>query len=460
MSALARLLELNELTVDVVEAGARPRRGSVACELGQNITFSTEILESFSSTNWQAVVYDALVVSAAVEFCDRGLARRALNWGRRFDVRVPVHDPARWSDGHVSRSLVEALNLLTGDDWHFEFRARRVSSVPPAQNRMEFPYDADAVIAYSEGMDSRAVAGLEGKRLGSRLVRVRVGTKKPDTPKKERARLPFAAVPYEVRLGSNNAETTARSRGFKFALVAGIGAYLINAPAVIVPESGQGALAPAILPVGQGYADYRNHPVFTALMEKFVKVLLGHGLRYRYPRLWTTKGETLREFIDNCGPEASSWAATRSCWQQSRQASVSGTRRQCGVCAACMLRRLSVHAAGEKEAHDIYVWETLSARTFEDGANANFNHITTALREYALAGVLHFEHFSSFRDSTQHALLKRRAQSELARSLQEPVDMVAKSLDRLLQQHATEWRAFTNELGESSFVNRWIDIAS
>ncbi len=460
MNAPARLLDLNQLAVDVIEGGTPVRRGYVACALGTNITFSTRILESFSSTNWQAVVYDALVVAASVEFCDRSLARSALNWGRRFEVRIAVHEPERWSSRPAIRSLVDALNLLTGDDWHFEFHARRTPADTPAQNRMEFPSDADAVIAYSEGMDSRAVAGLEGKRLGSRLVRVRVGTKRPDMPKKERARLPFAAVPYEVRLDGNNAETTARSRGFKFALIAAIGAYLINAPTVIVPESGQGALAPAILPVGQGYADHRNNPVFTALMEKFVKALLGHGLRYRYPRLWMTKGETLREYIDNCGPESSSWASTRSCWQQSRQASVAGTRRQCGVCAACMLRRLSVHAAGETEANETYVWESLNAPTFEEGANADFQHVTAALSEYALAGVLHFEHFASFRDTPQHELLKRRAQNELARSLGESVEVVSKSLDGLLQQHATEWRAFTNGLGENSFVRRWIDTAS
>ena len=81
MSGQARLLNLTELAVDVVERGVRKRRGAVACELDQNIKFSTEILESFSSTNWQAVVYDALVVAAAVEFCDRSLARSAMNWG-------------------------------------------------------------------------------------------------------------------------------------------------------------------------------------------------------------------------------------------------------------------------------------------------------------------------------------------------------------------------------------------
>ena len=206
MSAPSSFLDLKEMAVDVVETAVRPRKGAVACELDRNITFSTEILESFSSTNWQAVVYDALVVAAAVEFCDRSLGRSTMNWGRRFDVRVPVHDVARWSDPEVSRSLVDALEILTGDSWHIDFQARRMPAAAPAQNRMEFPDDADAVIAYSEGMDSRAVAGLEGKRLGSRLVRVRVGTKKPDMPRKSAAK--FRLRPCHTQ--SNLTATTPR----------------------------------------------------------------------------------------------------------------------------------------------------------------------------------------------------------------------------------------------------------
>ena len=460
MNAPARFLELKEMAVDVVEPGRRARRGALACELGRHISFDTEILESFSSTNWQAVVYDALVVAAVVEFCDRSLSRSKMNWGRRFRVRVPVHDPARWSDHAVARALIAALNLLTGDDWHFEFLARGSCVETPRQNRMEFRYNADAVIAYSEGMDSRAVDGLERKRLGHRLVRVRVGTKRHDLPKKARLSSPFAALPYEVALDGNNAENSARSRGFKFSLVAAIAAYLIQAPSVIVPESGQGALAPTMLPVGQGYADYRNHPAFTALMEKFVGALFGHRVRYTFPRLWMTKGETLREYVDNCGVEAANWAKTRSCWQQSRQSSVSGTWRHCGVCAACMLRRLSVHAAGLREADEKYVWETLKAPTFEEGAAKGFNHITQALREYALAGVLHFEHFASIRNSAQYDLLKRRATNELARALGQQSNAIADGLDRLLKNHSKEWSVFTSDLGPESFVRKWIGTAS
>ena len=248
MNAPAPQLELRETSVDVIEPGARARVGAVACELGRHIRFDTELLESFSSMNWQALVYDALVVAAAVEFCDRRLPRSTMNWGRRFDLRIPVHDVERWSERRVKRALIEAAELVTGDKLEIEFQPRLAAAPPPAQSRIVFPYDGEAVIAFSEGMNSCAVAGLEGARLGSRLVRVRIGNKKPDIPSNERGRMPFAAVPYSVRTEVKSKETSARSRGFKFALVSAIAAYLIKAPCVIVPESGQGALAPALLP--------------------------------------------------------------------------------------------------------------------------------------------------------------------------------------------------------------------
>src|SRR3546814_9592610 len=99
---------------------------------------------------------------------------------------------------------------------------------------MIFPANAEAVIAYSEGMDSCAVAGLEGKRLGNRLVRLRVGGSQQDISKKERLRIPFMALPYAVKIdGGRNSENSARSRGFKFSVVSALAAYLIDAPSAI-----------------------------------------------------------------------------------------------------------------------------------------------------------------------------------------------------------------------------------
>jgi hypothetical protein len=72
-----------------------------------------------------------------------------------------------------------------------------------------------------------------------------------------------------------NREVSGRSRGFKFALISGIAAYLANADEIVIPESGQGALGPVLSDVGHAYPDYRNYPLFTRRMEQFFNVLFG-----------------------------------------------------------------------------------------------------------------------------------------------------------------------------------------
>ena len=91
--------------------------------------------------------------------------------------------------------------------------------------------------------------------------------------------------------------------------------------------------------------------------------------------------------VKNCPRGATAWQRTVSCWQQNRHAGVNHRRRQCGICAACLLRRMSVHAASLTEPNDTYVWEDLSAPTFEAGASPDFDRakMTSKMREYAIA---------------------------------------------------------------------------
>lgn len=449
------LLERPTLALDVVASSEKRRKDVQACVIGRDIRFKTAALESFASRNWNNIVFDALVVAATVEFCDRALARKAAIWGREFDLRIAVHDADLWSSSKVCEPLIDALELLTGDRWKIHFVPRTVPAEPPSQIVMEFPSDAEAVIAYSDGMDSRAVAGLEKDKRGDKLVLVRLGGSDSRLTNAERAARPFTSVPYKVELGRDNAENSARSRGFKFAMIAAVGSFLVKAPVVIVPESGQGSLGPALLPVGQGYPDYRNHPAFTAQMETLTRALLGHAVRYEFPRIWHTKGETLAAFAQ-LGSNDADWMDTRSCWQQARHVSIDEHRRQCGICAACILRRLSVFAAGLSEPASTYVWENLGAATFEEGANPNFERITRALRQYAIAGVMHFDHMAGLRASPEYMLVKGRFVRSLAQGLREEPPVVANKLDQLLGRHEDEWSSFLDSIGARSFVNAWI----
>ncbi|MGA2640518.1 MAG: ATPase [Spirochaetia bacterium] len=443
--------------VEVVEEGGRGRRGWLRCAIEKMVEFDTARMESYFFETWQPVLYDALLVASAVEFCDRTIPRPIHQWGRLFELSLPVHDPERWATQQVSESLHSALDFLTGDRWSVSFRPRAKPESKPRQGMFRLGSDVTSVIPFSDGIDSCAVAGILEEKLGRSLVKVRLGSLGSHGPERLHA---FTSVPYRVNPGIHPfVETSARSRGFKFALVAGIAAYLAKADEIIVPESGQGALGPSLVPVGQVYEDYRSHPLFAIRMERLLRSLLGWRGRYVFPQLWLTKGETIAEFMkttDNAGPLL---AQTRSCWQQSRQSSVAGKRRQCGICAACMLRRMSMHATNVGEPISTYVWEDLSTVTFESGAATGFEkrRVTRAMREYAIAGTLHLDQLARLRNARSSEKILDLSAFQISRACELTAAEVRARLDRMLARHAAEWENFLNYLGPDSFVARWTD---
>ena len=450
-----------EIRIHVTEPGASMRKGWVRCEIDKNVQFSTHRLETYCIAKWNPIVYDALLVAAAAEFGDRIQRRPSLSWQRDIALIVPVHAPEHWREKAVSEPLHDALTFLTGDRWQIQFCERVKPLEAPRQAQFNLPADLTAVIPFSDGLDSRCVAGIQAREIGDKLIRVRLGKKTCDGEGLSSQRQPFTSVPYHVRSGKHRfVESTARSRGFKFALLSGLSAYLAKAGAVIVPESGQGALGPALVPVGQGYEDYRSHPLFTERMERFLVAVLGYQVHFDFPRLWYSKAETLKEFVTTC-KDGSSWVGTWSCWQQARQVSVDGKKRQCGICAACLLRRLSVHAAGLTEAKETYVWEDLSAPTFEAGAAPTFGarKITRALREYAIAGALHLDDLAAIRTSLANSRMLDLSAFQLGRALRLAEGVTRAKLDRLLLKHETEWKAFVDSLGRNSFLANWASQA-
>ncbi len=189
------------IAIHVAESAIRTPRGRVLCQVGKHIEFSTESLETYCFSNWEPVVYDALLLAATVEFADRTLRRAALKWDRQIELFIPVHDPERWNDKTVSNALHDTLDFLTGDRWHISFRKRSGPLDTPRQQRFELPHGITTVIPFSDGLDSRAVAGLMANELGDKLVRVRLGTRGADIRSLPRFRFPFTgcSVPRPTR---------------------------------------------------------------------------------------------------------------------------------------------------------------------------------------------------------------------------------------------------------------------
>jgi hypothetical protein len=439
------------IVVDAIEDVGQPRDGALTAIIGRDLRLSIAGLKSYFYADWQPVLVDLLVVAAAAEYCDVVAHRPAWGWARAFDVQVAVHDPARWNAPSVRAALQDALGFLTGDKWTFGFVAR-VKPVEQVRKTLNLGHPAKTIIPYSNGLDSLAVAALTDDSKPGELVRVRLGAALADQKSHNKKRQAFAAVPYDVRVvDGRRKESSARSRGFKFAVITGLAAILADADKIVVTESGQGALGPVLAVSGQAYPDYRVHPAFTMRVERLFATLLGRSAHYDFPRLWSTKGETIAEAAI-LGPQP--WGKTRSCWQQSRQVGVSGKQRQCGVCAACMLRRMSLHAAGVTEPADTYVWENLGASDFQSGAAPGFKLATKALEQYAIAGVLHLDHLAALPHSELHRRLIRRSAREVADALGENLKDTEMKLLSMLERHRDEWRSFLTSLGPDSFVTK------
>lgn len=431
-----------EEIIEVAERGKRKRK-SRSLKLGKNVKFSTEALETFAFKNWEPVIYDAMVVAASVECADK-IFKRPADWTRRLYLQVPVNDVDLWMSPQVRETLRDAIEFLTGDHWEIGFRKLEKIEEPQSQSFLQLKNPTDSVVPFSDGMDSHAVAGIMCRE-GKKPVRVRMKPKSNNRPKKQT----FVTVPYSVRTG-NSLETSARSRGFKFAMMSAVAAYLTDVEKVIVPESGQEAIGSALLTVGQRYPDYRSSPLFTKRMEFFLRALFGRTFTFEFPRIWNTKSETLREFA--ALTKATSWKRTRSCWRDSRWVSVGGKQRQCGVCAACMLRRVSVHAAGLSEDPDAYVCTDMEAPTLEQAVALGFSKSEGAFREYAIAGVLHMDHLSGLAGERLSRLVRRHAVF-LEKALED--SEAERKLGRLLSRHADEWKEYKKSLGTSSFVRKW-----
>ncbi len=452
MNAINLNINMPSLTLDALEPGAPLRDGAASAPIGQVLQLDTQGLESYFFADWNPVLVDLLVVAAAAEFCDVSRRRPEYTWSRCFDVRIAVHDPKLWNRSDVRELLEETLGYLTGDAWIFSFVQRRRDVPRVAQGNLQLQSGARLIMPYSDGLDSRAVRALvSASEGGGGLVAVRLGVGGVDQPRSKRKRAPFAVVPYKLKR-PRNGESSARSRGFKFAAVTGIAALMAGVQRIVVTESGQGAFGPMLAVSGQIYPDYRVHPTFSRRMERLLHAISGKNVRYEYPRLWSTKGETLR--AAQALKAAPTWTDTRSCWQQSRHCSVDGRRRQCGICAACMLRRMSMFTAGIDEPAETYIWDNLSAERLEEGAAKGFDGITSKLRAYAVAGVLHMDHLAELAESPLHARSLRRAARETAEALNGDPAEVEQQLREMLGRHAAEWRGFRQSLGPNSFVAR------
>lgn len=417
----------------------------------RDVSSDTGRLETYAFRDRQPIVLDLMNVIAAVEFCDRSCKRSVMVWPRLIHLTIPVYEYSVWSKNEVRESLVDMIEFLTGDSWDFEFVQSKEPPLPVPQSPLSLSPEIRFIVPFSDGIDSMAVAALFEADYPNAIQRVRVGSIGGEPPKRKGTPSPFTRVPYKLRIPNHShAESTGRSRGVKFAAISGLAAYLGEVDSILVPESGTGIFGSALTTYMHAYPDFRNSPLFFARVSRFLECMLGRTINFVYPRLWSTKAETIRDALQRC--PALEIEKSRSCWMKQNMASCGRKHLQCGLCAACLFRRMSFYHVGIAEPIGSYLFDDLEVSEPTQGLPETSRGLR-ALTNYAWAGASLMSDFGRIARSDEtleiHAAL-------LAPVLRCDAAVISSNLQSLIHRHASEWSCFVGSLGESSYLRSFM----
>ncbi|WP_374319151.1 hypothetical protein [Pseudoxanthomonas kaohsiungensis] len=440
------------------ESPRRSPQDAIPCVIGRDLQLNPDVLGRYCFKEISARVEDLIIIAGVIAFADRAVARKlSISWLRHIDVTIPVLEPDFWRQPHITDELRNLLNLLTGDAWslHFSIKSARLEVHGPRPLSLS-SNEQPIVMPYSDGMDSFAMSRLlANENPDVPLLMVTAGSRLDADKERRENRLDGRrvrlAVPFQIsqQRGVRLREPSYRTRALIYGVMGAVAAQLSGASRIMVSESGQGALGPWLVPVGNEALDIRMHPAYTSQLAHFLNMVLGIQIAYEHPRLWSTKGQTLRELADR--GLAEDWHETRSCARDARHMSYLGTRLQCGVCAACLLRRMSIHSAGLDESLDDYMWKHLDAGGLDDAVIDPTRVATKGDRGHAVCGALAMAQLAELADPSQSAYVHAKAQ-ELARIGGESVDLTQVRLAGLIRQHADEWNEFVERQGDSSYL--------
>lgn len=284
--------------------------------------------------------------------------------GREFEVFLPVRCPSIWDQEPVRRALTAILEFMTGDLWHFNFTER-----PPENHHQEFLFprriERPFVGLFSGGLDS--YAGVvnhmidsdfkTGVLVAGHSTNVLLGRQRKliDESNERLAQhgKHFVQLPLRHNLedrarqylgGDNRGEKSQRSRGFLFLALGLATARMIGVDALHVYENGFGALNLPQTRAGLG-VDYTRamNPIAFELMMKFASAVFDTPMYIKNPSMWKTKGQMCHELRANGFSDIA--MQTISCDKFPRQGKTKN-KEQCGLCTSCLLRRISLAAAG------------------------------------------------------------------------------------------------------------------
>jgi 7-cyano-7-deazaguanine synthase in queuosine biosynthesis len=409
--------------------------------LGRDIRTSPERIAHYCVTLHEPIYEDLATLVEGMAYWDRRIVRRRSNgWAREMPIQLPAFEHSQLRRAPAVGALADAAWFLTGDRWSFEFVPRK-RQAPGRQGMLPLPQvRIKHVVPFSDGLDSFAQVQLSVSEHGrDAIMPVRSGLGADRIfPNLVPLRVPRKFSGMRLR------ETSYRTRPLVFYTLSAIAAVITNADAVVIGESGQGALGPATLPFADEWWFRSAHPAFVKRWADFLGLILERPVRFEQPQLWKTKGEVLSNLLAKgliAGWEQTSSCATRPKDRYGRQG--------CGVCGGCLLRTVAARAAGltspvGANAFDVYSFEDIDC----DRAGTE-GRMTPGERAVAVGAIATMVEFARLADSPEG----RSAVDHEARLIDPgSLEVVRAKLVGLVHRHRTEWEGFMNSLPNRSWV--------
>lgn len=352
----------------VVHLSADPRFGNVYVNPGDISQALGKPLDSLSR--------DLCEIAAYVFMADKSFKRGDFGkWTRDFSFLIPVRNPARWNS--VKSILTNTVATLSGDNIEFHFVKSTEDTDDKHLEKPQTPRDseADCVSLFSGGLDSFAGAAYlltqnrrpifashyvsSLKSLQGKLIQ---GIEDEFNQKVEHFQYRVTSRTVKnTAFPFANKESSHRARSFMFLSYAAVAAATHGLSDIYICENGVLSLNVPISDARKGTRSTRHaHPLFLHYFNQFINELYGRTFSVQNPfQFWTKAQEakflektSLYRLINH----------TVTCWGYPNQTLRYPNSNHCGYCIPCIVRRVSVKAAGLAAYDDQYVVDVFNLK--------------------------------------------------------------------------------------------------
>lgn len=345
---------------------------------GEHFRFDLDAVNNFFFGDLPSHLVDLLRIATAVYVVDRLVKREPKDEPRAIALKIEVFRRDLWDRPRVRDALHDALEFVTGDSWDIKFEQDTQPYKWPSSFLPLAKCDGSPLIClYSGGLDSAAgLVARMNENPGRPIIPVTVWHQarqrllvrgQYDFLRRHYRTTGFGtrieplivkvAMMWKSAAAKRNQEPTQRGRSFLFTALGAITAVMHGQRAVEVFESGVGAIN---LPLMSGMvgpkATRSSHPGFLRRVSELVSLVADTEVEFTLPFKDRTKGELVKALAAS---QLRAFAAmSASCVHfpiRHRK------YKQCGLCPACIFRRVALSAARIPEPDGTYQHDFLGA---------------------------------------------------------------------------------------------------